>query len=67
MNTELMKERRLARGLTQVKLAFAIDTTPQMVWNWENGKSLPSTQNLLKLSRALGVHMEDLLADEGDE
>ena len=67
MNTELLKERRKACGLTQVKLAYAVDTTPQMVWNWENGKAVPSTPNLRKLARVLGVHMEDLLSDEGDE
>lgn len=34
---------------------------PQAVYKWTSGKSLPSIDNLLILSRALGVHMDELL------
>jgi len=35
---------------------------PQSIYRWYKGQILPSVDNLLMLSRLLGVHMEDLLA-----
>lgn len=34
---------------------------PQPIYRWYKGKMLPSIDNLLMLSRLLGVHMEELL------
>ena len=34
---------------------------PQAIYNWQHGKCLPTVDNLLALSRLLGVSMEDLL------
>lgn len=34
---------------------------PQAIYRWYKGQILPSVDNLLMLSRLLGVHMEDLL------
>ncbi|MCD7812454.1 MAG: helix-turn-helix domain-containing protein [Lachnospiraceae bacterium] len=34
---------------------------PQAVYKWMSGKSVPSLDNLLILSRALQVHMDELL------
>ncbi|MCD8076198.1 MAG: helix-turn-helix domain-containing protein [Lachnospiraceae bacterium] len=34
---------------------------PQAIYKWMSGKSVPSLDNLLILSRALRVHMDELL------
>mgnify|MGYP000928528422 CR=1 FL=1 len=39
---------------------------PQPVYRWLRGKTLPSVDHLYALSRLFGVHMEELLADGGE-
>jgi DNA-binding XRE family transcriptional regulator len=34
--------------------------TVQSVYQWENGKNLPSPENMLELSRTFDMRMEDL-------
>ncbi|MCR5625062.1 MAG: helix-turn-helix domain-containing protein [Lachnospiraceae bacterium] len=36
-------------------------STPQAVYKWQSGKSLPSTDNLLVLSEIFNVTIEDIL------
>lgn len=38
--------------------------SPQAVYQWQRGVSLPSVDNLFALSRALGVTMNDILVVE---
>lgn len=35
----------------------------QSVYNWFSGKTLPSLDNMYRLSRLLGVPMEDMIVD----
>lgn len=53
---------RKEEGFTQMELADCFGfTTNQMVWRWENGKALPSVDNLVILSFILGVSIDDLI------
>ena len=63
-----IKDKREAAGLTvqDVQNYFGFEY-PQAVYKWQQGKSLPSVDNLLALSRLLRVPMEDLLVYEGQE
>ncbi len=40
---------------------------PQPIYRWMQGKILPSVENLYKMHRIFGVHMEDMLAGSGGE
>ena len=40
---------------------------PQAIYKWQHGECLPTVDNLLALSRILGVRMEDLLVYEDQE
>ena len=40
---------------------------PQPIYRWINGQTMPSIDNLYKLSRLLNVHMEDLVLARQDE
>ena len=53
---------RKARGLTvsQLQKYFGFDA-PQAIYKWQQGKSLPSTDNLYALSEMLGVSMNEIL------
>lgn len=35
--------------------------TPQAIYKWQHGASLPTVDNLLVLAVVFGVHMEDIL------
>ena len=39
---------------------------PQTVYRWYKGKTLPSLEHLLALSKLLKVHVEELLVLEGE-
>ena len=39
---------------------------PQAIYKWMSGKSLPSLDNLIILSRILHISMEDILVIDGD-
>ena len=40
--------------------------TPQAIYKWMAGRSLPSLDNLIILSRILHISMEDILVVDGD-
>ena len=58
---EKIKELRKERGLTQEVVASALAVSRQAVAKWESGRSVPSTDNLLKLSGMFGVPLEELV------
>ena len=40
-------------------------TTPQAIYKWQQGATLPTVDNLVVLSRVFGVPMEEILVIEG--
>lgn len=62
----LLKAWRLYFGLSQAALAKKAGVTQAQVANFENEKSIPRADTLLKLSNALGVSA-DLLWDMEDD
>ncbi|MCD8014976.1 MAG: helix-turn-helix domain-containing protein [Lachnospiraceae bacterium] len=57
----LMREKGFSVREIQEIMGFE---NPQAVYKWTSGKSLPSIDNLLNLSRVLGVHMDELLVTD---
>lgn len=57
---ERIRQFRVERGLSQEALAEALDVSRQAVAKWERGASLPSTANLLALSRVFGCSVSEL-------
>lgn len=56
--TRLRKERGLTVRNVQDWFGFE---EPQAIYKWQQGKSLPTVDNLYALSALLDVHMEDIL------
>lgn len=56
---------RKEKGMTQEDLANAMGVSPQAVSKWENDQTCPDISALPKLSRLLGVSVDELL--EGRE
>ena len=51
-------------GLTQAKLAEALNITDRAVSKWETGKSLPDASIMLELCCMLGITVNELLSGE---
>jgi transcriptional regulator with XRE-family HTH domain len=42
-------------------------TSPQAIYNWQNGISLPSVDNFIVLAAILGTTIEEIIAIEGED
>ena len=62
-----VKELRTAAGLRQEDLAGRLGVSRQTVISIETGRYNPSLELAWRLSRALGVTIEDLFDFKGDE
>ena len=59
---ENIKELREDGGLTVVELQRQFGfNTPQAIYRWQNGITLPSVDNLLILANVFGVKIDDIL------
>lgn len=58
---ERMKEYREREGLTQEQLAERLNVSRQAVAKWERDGGLPDIENLIELSRRMGVTLDELL------
>lgn len=56
-----IKRQRTRLGLSQEELADRIFVTRQSVSNWENGKTYPDLQSLLRLSDLFGLSLDELI------
>ena len=57
------EKKRMSVKQLQELLGF---DTPQAIYKWMAGRSLPSLDNLIILSRILHISMEDILVVDGD-
>ena len=55
-----IRQLRTGQGLSQEMLAEKLDVSRQAVAKWERGTSLPTTANLLALSRIFGCSVSEL-------
>lgn len=59
----LREERGLSVRQLQRLLGFA---TPQAIYKWQHGETLPTIDNLVALSAILNVPIEDILVTDPD-
>ena len=60
-----VRERRLARGLSQAQLAVALDVSRQTINSIETGRYVPSLPLALRLARFFQTTVEEMF-DEND-
>jgi transcriptional regulator with XRE-family HTH domain len=58
----IRKQRKMA-GLTQEKLAEKVEINPVYFGQIERGYKVPTVDVLLRIAKALGVRVRDLVAD----
>lgn len=61
----IIKRLRIRKGLTQAELAEICSVHQTAVSQWENGRTLPDKQTLIKLSDFFGVSVDMLMGVEG--
>ncbi len=59
-----LKRLRQAAGLTQAQLAEKTGISLRTVQTWENVERMPLANAAVKLAKALGVTVEQLVADD---
>lgn len=52
---------RHEKNLSQLELAELLNVTRQAVSKWERGIAIPSTENLIQLSKLYAVSVEDII------
>lgn len=52
---------RVGSGLSQKELAARLGVSDKAVSKWENGRSKPSSQTLLRLAKLFGISTDALL------
>lgn len=61
-----LREKRLAKNLTQVQLAEAVSVTPRTIQHYESGTRRPTKMVIIeKLAAVLDTTPEDLLGNQG--
>ncbi|WP_208560797.1 helix-turn-helix domain-containing protein [Marinilactibacillus kalidii] len=60
-----IKERRNELGMTQDQVAEYLGITRQTISNWENGKSYPDIERIIRLSELYTLSLDELL--KGDQ
>ncbi len=67
---QIIRDRRIAMGLSQEQLAEKIDKTPSFIGQLERGERLPSIETLQALIACLGIDANMLFSEsaitEGD-
>lgn len=57
---DFLKEQRKRMGLSQIELAFLLDTKYQHIQSWESNKKIPSLKYAILLSRYLYFDLMDI-------
>lgn len=61
---EKLLQLRKSKGLSQEQLAAQITVSRQAISKWELGEAMPDTDNVVQLSKILGVTIDYLLNDD---
>ena len=52
------------RGFTNKEVASLLGVTPECVFKWRHGKSIPNIDNLIDLAELLRVSMDELIVKQ---
>ena len=62
-----LKELREAKKLSQDQAAQELNVSRQAISKWENDKTFPDIDNLIRLSRLYGVTLDELVGVEREK
>lgn len=65
--SEKLTALRKEHGYSQLHVAECLNVSRQAISRWEVGSSVPSTENLMELSRLYGVSLDELVGHSTEE
>lgn len=65
--SEKLAALRKAHGYSQLYVAERLNVSRQAISRWEVGSSMPSTENLMELSRLYDVSLDELVGHDAKE
>uniref|UniRef100_UPI0040564BEC helix-turn-helix domain-containing protein n=1 Tax=Acetatifactor sp. TaxID=1872090 RepID=UPI0040564BEC len=64
---ERIKRYRHMQGLSQEELAEKLNVSRQAITKWENNNGVPDIDNLIALSKIMGISLDELVRGEKEE
>lgn len=64
---ERIKKYRRMEGLSQDLLAEKLNVSRQAITKWENDNGVPDIDNLIALSKLMGISLDELVMGENEE
>lgn len=64
--SQVIKENRVSRELTQEELATSLNVSRSTISSWENGRSYPDLEMVLILSQEFDISVDSLLKGDSD-
>lgn len=56
-----IRELRIEKGITQIRLSIELEVTQETISAYERGKNLPTVANLIRLSKLFNVSMDYIM------
>lgn len=63
---KIIKEKRKKEQLTQEKLAEKLFVSNKTISNWENGKTMPDIESVIRFAKLFNLSLDNLLLEGSD-
>lgn len=64
--SRVLKEKRKEKQWTQIQLAEAIFVSKKTISNWENERTVPDIESLIRLAKLFDLSLDELLLEDSD-
>lgn len=61
---KILIQTRMAMGLSQKRMSELVGVSQPSYWAYESGASTPRPENAVKISKILGIPLEQIFADD---
>ena len=62
--SKVIKQKRIEKQLTQEDLAEMLLVSKKTISNWENGRTIPDTENLIQFAKLFDLSLDNILLGE---
>lgn len=62
--SKVIKQKRIEKQLTQEDLAEMLLVSKKTISNWENGRTIPDTENLIQFAKLFDLSIDNILLGE---
>ncbi|WP_231601527.1 helix-turn-helix domain-containing protein [Enterococcus lactis] len=62
--SKVIKQKRIEKQLTQEDIAEMLLVSKKTISNWENGRTIPDTENLIQFAKLFDLSLDNILLGE---